>query len=66
MLDRETVYTLLGVDVLTEQHRRTYNRVKPLSATSEGRTLWAPLGQKGIPYFGLEWGCKTSRRDSPK
>ena len=31
LLDREVFYTLLGVQVLTEQYRQTYNRVRPHS-----------------------------------
>ena len=34
LLDRETLYTLRGVEVLAERHRRTYNRVRPMLATS--------------------------------
>ncbi len=29
LLDREVFYTLLEVQVLTEQYRQTYNRIRP-------------------------------------
>ena len=48
LLDRETLYTLLGVDVLTEQHRRTYN------LSSRCRQP-AKAGR-----FGRRWGRKES------
>ena len=32
LLDREVFYTLLEVQVLTGQYRRTYNRVRPHSS----------------------------------
>ena len=32
MLEREIVYTLLEVRVLTEQHRQTYRRIWPHSS----------------------------------
>ena len=32
MLDREVFYTLLEVQVLTEQYRLTYNRIRPHSS----------------------------------
>ena len=32
LLDRELVYTLLEVRVLTERYRRTYNQVRPHSS----------------------------------
>ena len=32
LLDREVFYTLLKVQVLTEQHRQTYNRIRPHSS----------------------------------
>ena len=31
LLDREVFYTLLGVQVLTEHYRQTYNRIRPHS-----------------------------------
>ena len=32
LLDREVFYTLLEVQVLTEQYRQTYNRIRPHSS----------------------------------
>ena len=32
LLDREVFYTLLEVQVLTEQYRQTYNRIRPRSS----------------------------------
>ena len=32
LLDREVFYTLLEVQVLTEQYRRTYNPIRPHSS----------------------------------
>ena len=32
MLDREIFYTLLEVQVLTEQYRETHNRIRPHSS----------------------------------
>ena len=32
LLEREVFYTLLEVKVLTEQYRRTYNRIRPHSS----------------------------------
>ena len=63
-LDRDTLYTLLGVDVLTEQHRRTYNRVKPLLATSGGWTLRVPLGQRGNAVFWPRIGLQDLKAGS--
>ena len=40
LLDREVFYTLLEVQVLTEQYRQTYNRIRPYS--SLGYRLPAP------------------------
>ena len=32
LLDREVFYTLLEVQVLTEEYRQTYNRIRPRSS----------------------------------
>ena len=36
LLDREVFYTLLEVQVLTEQYRHTYNRIRPHSSLGYG------------------------------
>ena len=46
LLDREVFYTLLEVQVLTEQYRQTYNRVRPHSSLGYSLRLHKPSCQQ--------------------
>ena len=70
LLDREVFYTLLEVQVLTEQYRQTYNRIRPQSSLGyrppTPETIQPPdLVPEGNGGANIEGGTTIGGRSSP-
>ena len=48
LLDREVFYTLREVQTLTEQHKRTYNQIRPIRAVDGIVVSWYYQIQSGM------------------
>ncbi len=57
MMDREVLYTLLEVQVLTEQYRQTYNCIRPHSSLGYGPLAPEPILPKDLfpVLIGITW-----------
>ena len=67
LLDREVFYTLLEVQVLTEQYRRNYNRVRPHSSLGYRPPAPDHLAHRSLSNTGrtnIESGTTTGGRSS--
>ena len=61
LLDREVFYTLLEVQVLTEQYRQTYNRIRPHGSLGTG-----PRTAGRTPCRSCPCPCRTNIKGRTK